>query len=49
MVAVGAVIGIAVALTSLGAAAVGAARLALLYPELEPAQIAGSDIAMPCR
>jgi uncharacterized protein len=44
-VLVGCVIGIAVALTSLGAGAIGAACLALLYPELEPAEIAGSDIA----
>ena len=44
-VAAGAVIGVAVALTSLGAGAIGAAALALLYPELEPAEIAGSDIA----
>jgi uncharacterized membrane protein YfcA len=43
--AVGAFIGFAVALTSLGAGAIGAAFLALLYPELEPAEIAGSDIA----
>jgi len=42
---VGCVIGAAVALTSLGAGAIGAACLALLYPELEPAEIAGSDIA----
>jgi uncharacterized protein len=44
-VLVGCLIGIAVALTSLGAGAIGAACLALLYPELEPAEIAGSDIA----
>ncbi len=44
-VLVGSAIGIAVALTSLGAGAIGAACLALLYPELEPAEIAGSDIA----
>ncbi len=42
---VGCAIGAAVALTSLGAGAIGAACLALLYPELEPAEIAGSDIA----
>jgi uncharacterized membrane protein YfcA len=42
---VGAAIGFVVALTSLGAGAIGAACLALLYPELEPAEIAGSDIA----
>jgi uncharacterized membrane protein YfcA len=44
-VAVGGVIGVAVALTSLGAGAIGAACLAMLYPELEPVEIAGSDIA----
>jgi uncharacterized membrane protein YfcA len=44
-VAVGAVIGVAVALTSLGAGAIGAACLSMLYPELEPVEIAGSDIA----
>ena len=44
-VAVGCAIGTAVALTSLGAGAIGAACLALLYPELEPVEIAGSDIA----
>ena len=44
-VAVGVLIGTAVALTSLGAGAIGAACLAIIYPELEPAEIAGSDIA----
>ena len=44
-VLVGAVIGAAVALTSLGAGAIGAAAVAMLYPELEPVEIAGSDIA----
>ncbi len=44
-VVAGGLIGAAVALTSLGAGAIGAAILALLYPELEPAEIAGSDIA----
>jgi uncharacterized protein len=39
------VIGVAVALTSLGAGAIGAAAVAMLYPELEPDEIAGSDIA----
>jgi uncharacterized membrane protein YfcA len=41
----GAIIGAAVAFTSLGAGAIGAACLALLYPELDAAEIAGSDIA----
>jgi uncharacterized membrane protein YfcA len=44
-VLVGAVIGVAVALTSLGAGAIGAAAVAMLYPELDPVEIAGSDIA----
>jgi len=44
-VVAGTLIGAAVALTSLGAGAIGAAILSLLYPELEPAEIAGSDIA----
>ncbi len=44
-VAVGSVIGVAVSLTSLGAGAIGAACLAMLYPDLEPVEIAGSDIA----
>lgn len=44
-VAVGGMIGVAVALTSLGAGAIGAACLVILYPELEPVEIAGSDIA----
>jgi hypothetical protein len=42
---VGAAIGVAVSLTSLGAGAIGAACLALLYPELDAADIAGTDIA----
>lgn len=41
----GVIIGIAVVLSSLGAGAIGAACLAVLYPELEPAEIAGTDIA----
>jgi uncharacterized protein len=44
-VAVGALIGVAVSLSSLGAGAIGAACLAMIYPELEPFEIAGSDIA----
>src|SRR5215831_7337002 len=40
---IGAAIGIAVVLSSLGAGAIGAALIAMLYPELEPAEIAGSD------
>lgn len=44
-VAVGAMIGAAVSLSSLGAGAIGAACLAMLYPELEAVEIAGTDIA----
>jgi uncharacterized membrane protein YfcA len=44
-VLVGALIGVAVSLTSLGAGAIGAAALAILYPWLQPMRIAGSDIA----
>jgi len=44
-VVIGAAIGAAVVVSSLGAGAIGAACLAILYPELEPAEIAGSDIA----
>lgn len=44
-VAVGGAMGFTVALTSLGAGAIGAACIALLYPEMDPAEIAGSDIA----
>lgn len=38
-------IGAAVAISSIGAGAVGATLIALLYPELDPAEIAGTDIA----
>jgi uncharacterized protein len=44
-VLVGGLIGVAVSLTSLGAGAIGAAALAILYPWLPPMKIAGSDIA----
>jgi len=44
-IGVGAVMGCAVALTSLGAGAIGAACIAFLHPELDARQIAGSDIA----
>jgi uncharacterized membrane protein YfcA len=44
-VAVGALIGVAVSLSSLGAGAIGAAALAVLYPWMQPMRIAGSDIA----
>eukprot|EP01037_Dinobryon_pediforme_P023965 gene23965-25582_t len=41
----GAVLGILVTISSIGAGAVGATLLVLLYPRLEPAEIAGTDIA----
>ncbi len=41
----GAVIGVLVTVSSIGAGAVGATILVLLYPKLEPAEIAGTDIA----
>lgn len=44
-VAVGAVLGALVSMSSVGAGALGATALILLYPELSPAKIAGSDIA----
>jgi len=44
-VLVGVLIGVAVSLTSLGAGAIGAAALAILYPWLQPMRIAGTDIA----
>ena len=41
----GAVLGILVTISSIGAGAVGATLLVLLYPRLSPAEIAGTDIA----
>ncbi len=41
----GAVIGTLVTVSSIGAGAVGATILVLLYPNLKPAEIAGTDIA----
>lgn len=41
----GAVIGTLVTVSSIGAGAVGATILVLLYPKLKPAEIAGTDIA----
>ncbi len=41
----GAVIGVLVTVSSIGAGAVGATILVLLYPKLSPAEIAGTDIA----
>lgn len=42
---VGAVLGILVTISSIGAGAIGATILVLLYPKLSPAEIAGTDIA----
>ncbi len=44
-VVAGAVIGVLVTVSSIGAGAVGATILVLLYPTLKPAEIAGTDIA----
>lgn len=42
---IGIVLGTLVTLTSIGAGAVGATLILLLYPELKPAEVAGTDIA----
>ncbi|RJG05610.1 sulfite exporter TauE/SafE family protein [Noviherbaspirillum cavernae] len=42
---IGAVLGALVTISSIGAGAVGATLLVLLYPRLSPAEIAGTDIA----
>ena len=44
-IVVGAVLGILVTISSIGAGAIGATILVLLYPRLSPAEIAGTDIA----
>ncbi|HJV85508.1 MAG TPA: sulfite exporter TauE/SafE family protein [Noviherbaspirillum sp.] len=44
-VLVGAILGTLVTISSIGAGAVGATILVLLYPRLTPAEIAGTDIA----
>lgn len=44
-VLVGAVIGALVAVSSIGAGAVGATLILMLYPKLAPAEVAGTDIA----
>jgi uncharacterized membrane protein YfcA len=41
----GAVLGVLVTVSSIGAGAIGATLLVLLYPRLSPAEIAGTDIA----
>jgi uncharacterized protein len=44
-VACGAVLGVVVSLSSIGAGAIGATLILLLYPHLEPRRIVGTDIA----
>jgi uncharacterized protein len=44
-IAVGAVLGVLVSITSVGAGAIGVTALVLLYPKLSTARIVGSDIA----
>ncbi|MDE2286840.1 MAG: sulfite exporter TauE/SafE family protein [Burkholderiales bacterium] len=44
-IAVGALLGALVTVSSIGAGAVGATLILLLYPELRPAEVAGTDIA----
>lgn len=41
----GAILGVLVTVSSIGAGAIGATLLVLLYPKLTPAQVAGTDIA----
>ena len=44
-VVVGAVLGVLVSISSVGAGAIGVTALVLLYPQLPTARIVGSDIA----
>jgi len=44
-IVIGAVLGTLVTISSIGAGAIGATLLVLLYPRLTPAEIAGTDIA----
>ena len=44
-IAVGAILGTLVTISSIGAGAIGATILVLLYPRLSPAEVAGTDIA----
>ncbi len=44
-IATGAVLGVLVSLSSVGAGAIGVTALVLLYPKMEPRRIVGSDIA----
>ena len=41
----GAVLGVLVTVSSIGAGAIGATLLVMLYPKLTPAEVAGTDIA----
>jgi uncharacterized membrane protein YfcA len=41
----GAILGVLVTVSSIGAGAVGATLLVMLYPKLTPAEVAGTDIA----
>jgi uncharacterized membrane protein YfcA len=41
----GAVLGVLVTVSSIGAGAIGATLLVMLYPRLSPAEVAGTDIA----
>ena len=41
----GAVLGVLVTVSSIGAGAIGATLLVMLYPQLKPAEVAGTDIA----
>jgi hypothetical protein len=44
-ISVGAVIGVLVTVSSIGAGAIGATLILVLYPHLKPAEVAGTDIA----
>jgi uncharacterized membrane protein YfcA len=44
-IAAGAVLGTLVTVSSIGAGAIGATLLLMLYPKLSPAEVAGTDIA----
>ena len=44
-IVVGAIIGVLVTISSIGAGAIGATLILILYPHLKPAQVAGTDIA----
>ena len=46
-VIVGVVLGVLVTVSSIGAGAVGATLILLLYPELKSAEVAGTDIGQP--